>query len=138
MVARCTHVDDAEELAEEWLHFGRDDLKSAARMLEDPGYHQPRQVCFSAQQAAEKAIKAVCVADQIRFPFTHDLQELTDLLDPQRHVARVPGDLADLSQWAGEQRYPGEDEAEWKDAEWAVELARLVVDAAGEDVEAAR
>jgi HEPN domain-containing protein len=44
--------------------------------------------CFDCQQAAEKAIKAVCVAKQIVFPFTHDLSQLFAIL--QQHHVVVP------------------------------------------------
>src|ERR1043165_1699002 len=36
--------------------------------------------CFDAQQAAEKAIKAVLLSLGIRFPYIHDLSELLDLV----------------------------------------------------------
>lgn len=37
-------------------------------------------LCFEAQQAAEKSIKAVFIAHDIRFPFSHDIGKLLDLL----------------------------------------------------------
>lgn len=36
-------------------------------------------VCFHAQQAAEKHIKAYLLAREIDFPFVHDLERLLDL-----------------------------------------------------------
>ena len=39
----------------------------------------PRHVCWLAQQAAEKAIKAVLVFLQIDFPRSHDLDALRNL-----------------------------------------------------------
>lgn len=75
---------DAQRLAEDWLRFAQADLASAARMLEDRGSHEPRHACFAAQQSAEKAIKAVLVAEQIDFQKVHDLQQLVGLVDPKR------------------------------------------------------
>lgn len=49
----------------EWMTFANDDLKLARGGLSQRQLFAPRQVCFHAQQAAEKAIKALCVLDQI-------------------------------------------------------------------------
>lgn len=40
----------------------------------------PRHVCWLAQQAAEKALKAALVLEDIAFPFTHDLDALRNRL----------------------------------------------------------
>ncbi len=65
-------------------------------------------LCFHAQQAAEKALKAVCVKYNIEFPKTHSLVRLTDVL--VENGISVPKRIrsADiLSQYAVETRYPG-------------------------------
>jgi predicted nucleotidyltransferase len=33
----------------------------------------PEDLCFNAQQAAEKAIKALLIAHGVRFPYVHDI-----------------------------------------------------------------
>jgi HEPN domain-containing protein len=48
----------------------------------------PNQTVFHAQQAAEKAIKAVLLEHKIRFPRTHDLGELIVLI--QQHAVMWP------------------------------------------------
>ncbi len=61
-----------------WLAHARSDLALAKL-----GLHQdvfPEQICFHAQQAAEKAFKAVLLHCRVDFPFTHDLSELLDTL----------------------------------------------------------
>ena len=45
---------------------------------------RPRHVAYHAQQAAEKAIKAILVFEQVEFPFTHELNAL-------RHLTRAGG-----------------------------------------------
>lgn len=45
---------------------------------------------------------------QIEFPFTHDLDRLRDLLPDGWRVKRDYPDLADLSIWAVEARYPAD------------------------------
>lgn len=127
--------EEAERAAKEWLRFAREDLLSAEGMLVDRSTQQPRHVCFGAQEAAEKAIKAVCVARQVEFPFSHDLEALAGRLDPDAAVRSASPELAWLSQWAVASRYPGEgEEPGWTDAERAVREARTVVDAAAQDL----
>jgi HEPN domain-containing protein len=125
---------EVSRLTGEWLRYAREDLESAERMLASRDAFEPRHVCFAAQQAAEKAIKAACVARQIRFPFVHDLGELIALLGPHHEVTQAADDLDRLSQWAVQPRYPGDDEPDWPDAERAVAEARPVVEAAIEAI----
>ncbi len=65
---------------EEWLNRARSNLKRAkadARLkdvyLED--------LCFDAQQAVEKAIKALLIHRSVEFPYVHDLARLLTLLE---------------------------------------------------------
>ena len=90
-----------------WLAYARSDLDAAHALLRDPE-HYPRQVCFLAQQAAEKALKAVLVLLEVEFPFTHDLDRLRDLIPEGWRVKSGHPDLADLAIWAVEARYPGD------------------------------
>lgn len=38
-------------------------------------------MCFDIQQSAEKALKAVCIKEEILFKRTHDISYLIDLVD---------------------------------------------------------
>lgn len=40
-------------------------------------------VCFHAQQAAEKSLKALLAMDDVPYPFRHDLRELLDMVEPR-------------------------------------------------------
>ena len=66
-------------------------------------------LCFEAQQAAEKAIKGVMIARNIEFPFVHDLGRLLSLLEDGGEVIpeaiRRAGELTD---YATITRYPGD------------------------------
>ena len=63
----------------EWINRARSNLVRAQAML--PGvYLQVEDLCFDAQQAAEKAIKAVLIARGAVFPPTHDLAGLLTIL----------------------------------------------------------
>ena len=87
-------------------------------------------LCFDAQQAAEKALKAVLLARGIRFRFVHDIGELASLLVHSGLV--LPGTIeeaVELTEYAVEARYPGPFEPVTKEEHArAVELARAVVE----------
>jgi HEPN domain-containing protein len=81
----------------------------------------PAQICFHAQQAAEKALKAVLLAGTLGFPLSHDIQELLTIAN-QGGLA-VPSEVAEavvLTPFAVEARYPG----------YAEEITLVEVDAA--------
>ncbi len=108
-----------------WLRYAEDDLRTAEILLEQSDV--PRISCFHAQQAAEKSVKAIFVFLQVDFPFTHDLDRLRDLLPEGWEVKDNFPNLARLSAWAVEPRYPGDRiEATRYDAETAVDQARKI------------
>jgi|GEM_PF-80516 len=111
-----------------WIRFAQEDLQEAERLL---GLQEavPRHICWFAQQAAEKALKAALVLEGIDFPFRHDLDALRNLLPPNWSVKQEHLDLSVLTAWAVEARYPGDwPEATWEDAHRAVALARAIYD----------
>jgi|AntAceMinimDraft_16_1070373.scaffolds.fasta_scaffold30672_2 HEPN domain-containing protein len=104
----------------EWLNRARSNLTQAqARVagvyLED--------LCFAAQQAAEKATKAVLICLSIDFPYTHDITRLLSLIEQARQdVSDGVKAAAALSDYAVESRYPGTAEPITED-EYAEALA---------------
>lgn len=127
---------DPEVLAvlRQWLRYAGEDLRTAEMLLEESAV--PRISCFHAQQAAEKSIKAIFVFLQVDYPFTHNLDRLRDLLPEGWAIKEGFPDLASLSEWAVEPRYPGDlREATQEDAEAAVEQARNVYETALKDLE---
>ena len=63
----------------EWLKRARSNLAIARAALRVRDVYL-EDACFQAQQAAEKAIKAVLLNLRISFPYTHDLTALVRLL----------------------------------------------------------
>jgi HEPN domain-containing protein/predicted nucleotidyltransferase len=121
--------------AERWLRQGRDHLKFAEGLIE-VGDDAPHIVCFHAQQAAEKAIKAILVFLQIRFPFRHDLDEVRDLVPVGWDILTAHPNLTVLSQWATTGRYPGNwPEATDTDARDAARQARAVWETVLDDLD---
>ena len=124
-------VDEARR----WLRFAAEDIDVAQRLLATDG-PTVRHTCFLAQQAAEKALKAALVLEGIDFPFRHDLDALRNLLPDTWSVRRTHTDLAQLTEWAVEARYPGDwQEATATDAEQAVSQAREVYNSIAADFE---
>lgn len=126
-------MNEADRVAEasRWLRYAQEDLETAERLL---GSGIPRQVCWLSQQSAEKALKAVLVLLQADFPRTHDLDVLLTLIPDGWAVKADIADLAELSEWAVEARYPGSwPEATNEDAASAVPTARGVFDAVYRD-----
>ena len=100
-------LDAAVGDALRWLQYSAEDLDVARVLLRS---HAPasRHVCWLSQQAAEKALKAALVLEGTEFPFTHDLDALRNRLPEDWQVRTTHTDLAELTQWAVETRYPGD------------------------------
>jgi HEPN domain-containing protein len=71
--------------AQKWLDFAREDLQMAKLAMRDALFNQ---VCFHAQQAAEKTLKYLLVNAGILPPKTHKLGDLLGL-----SPVAVPDDL---------------------------------------------
>ncbi len=94
-------------------------------------------LCFHAQQAAEKAVKAALVSRSISFPQTHNIRTLLDLLPGDISVPQTIQDAVFLTDYAVASRYPTEaepvTEAEYDEApqsasavhQWARGLVNL-------------
>jgi HEPN domain-containing protein len=88
----------------EWLNRARSNLAHARAtspevLLED--------LCFDAQQAAEKAIKAVFIGRSEPFPYIHELRKLLGLL--KHNGLKIPKYVQEadkLSRFAVVTRYP--------------------------------
>jgi HEPN domain-containing protein len=116
-----------------WLQYAYEDLRAAEAALDNSGF-AVRHVCWLAQQSAEKAIKAALILLQIDFPWKHDLDVLRNLLPDDWKIKQAVPDLAVLTEWAVESRYPGEwPEATIADSWRAIEQARIIYSAISDD-----
>ncbi|MEN6356433.1 MAG: HEPN domain-containing protein [Armatimonadota bacterium] len=89
-----------------WLDTACADLAIAKITLPQGGMYE--QLCFHAQQAVEKSIKAVLLKVGIDFPFTHNLQPLIDILPQELSDNPVLAESVFLNPYAVATRYPGE------------------------------
>ena len=95
--------------AADWLERAAADLALARVPL--PRGARREDLCFHAQQAAEKALKAVYQRQRWAFRYTHDLDELiTGLKAKGLDVPESIEETDILSRYAWETRYPGVEE----------------------------
>ena len=92
--------------SQDWLRHARSDL-ALARMRKTKSLLY-EHLCFHAQQASEKAIKAVLVHHSIRVPRSHDLAYLLGILPQSVSISPALLELPILTKYAVQQRYPGD------------------------------
>ena len=111
----------------EWLRRAKGNLARAKQPKPKEAFWE--DLCFDAQQAAEKAVKAVLRFHLIDFPKTHDLRQLLTLLDSEgRSIPQNIRKAVDLTDYAVETRYPGPAEpVTQKEYRAAVKIAGQVV-----------
>jgi len=116
------------DLVKNWLEKARRDLVTAqngfayAEIFTDI-------ICFHAQQAGEKFIKAYLVWHEIDFPKTHSLEDLVLLAAQQEPSLLSLQDTASrLTPYAVEIRYGESEELSEEDAKEAIAIAQQIKD----------
>lgn len=122
--------------AKRWINYSETDLRAAQALL-DSEESFPRQICFFAQQCAEKAIKSILVFEVVNFRKNHDLDRLRDLIPEGWKVKEQFPDLAELAIWSVESRYPGNTpDVTENEARETLKLAEFVFDAVPAELQA--
>jgi len=123
--------DRRHELVRQWLGKARTGLTLASVVLEQGPDMDAWVCCFHAQQAAEKALKAVLVARGVEPPFIHNLVALQALLPEELDLGVLVPDLAELSASARGTRHvadiDGAEDPTWDEAERAVVVAGRIL-----------
>ena len=89
----------------EWMNRARSNLALAKNRVSGAYLED---LCFEAQQAAEKAIKTVMIRRDIEFPYVHDLGRLLSMLEiVDEPIPEEVQQAATLTKYAWEGRYPG-------------------------------
>ncbi len=111
----------------EWINRARSNLIKAANRV--PGVYL-EDLCFDAQQAAEKAVKALLIARGVDFPYVHDLGLLLTLLEEAGEtIPETIRQAEKLNPYATASRYPDvADPVSEDEYDDAVRVARAVVD----------
>ena len=114
------------------------DILSARYLMDAPFHPRPLAVvCYHAQQAAEKAVKALIVyyGSEGDVPTVHDISFLLDrikdiiLAEHGNPISQAIWKAAEeLSVYASEPRYPGELNITENDAKAALRQAQEIVD----------
>ncbi len=89
----------------EWLRRARSNLTLARTRPSDV---ELEDLCFEAQQAAEKAIKGVLIGLRVEFPYVHDIGQLFRLVEVAGLT--IPEGVLEaetLTVYAVVTRYPG-------------------------------
>lgn len=114
--------------AHEWLRRAASNLQRARGEAGLPGVYL-EDLCFDAQQSAEKAVKAVLIHEQLAFPYVHDLVTLLTLVEVED--VELPSEVREagrLTRFAVETRYPGMgDPVTREEHTTAVEIAEAVM-----------
>ena len=113
-----------------WINTAKQDLSIAKHLLN--AFHpMPIEViCYHAQQAAEKAVKALIIflhaGDTV--PKVHDISYLLNILEAQLPVSEECFDCADtLTPYGVAVRYPNELFLEAPHAKKAIECAETIL-----------
>lgn len=95
---------DLTDLARLLLERAEEDRAAAAALAEEQV--ADRAVGLHAQQAVEKALKAVIAVQRTRFPYVHDLGELADRVEQLGIELPLPvARISALTPYAAELRY---------------------------------
>jgi HEPN domain-containing protein len=113
-----------------WIAFAHEDLRAAQVLFEVSPDKYLRAVPFHCQQAAEKSIKGYLAYKKIKFPKTHDIEELANLVgstvSPETLALLKESDF--LTDYAVEFRYPESTDAPLtsNDSAQALETAKKI------------
>ena len=118
----------------EWIRLAKDDLDTAQLGTDLVSLEI---LCFHAQQAVEKALKAVLVDRSTDVPYTHDIEELLATLEESGVPCPVASPEANrLTRYAVLTRYPGLAEAVTvEEYQSALLLAERILEWANDQIE---
>ena len=115
------------DLIRAWCEKGRRDFITAQNALLDTKEMFPDIICFHAQQAAEKYLKAYLVFLEQDFPKTHALEDLVLIASSKDPTCRNIFTVAcNLTPYAVEVRYPDSPSPLPEDAREAVHAAEAI------------
>jgi HEPN domain-containing protein len=120
------HPDNAAD-PRAWLARAESSLARARAGYGVPGVLL-EDLCFDAQQAVERSLKALLISRSAHFPKTHAIERLPKLLEEDGLAVPDPiKDAIDLSPYAVATRYPGGPAVTEEDYRAATKVAERVV-----------
>jgi HEPN domain-containing protein len=91
---------------QDWLIHAESDLQLAVTGKSPKVLYET--LCFHAQQAVEKALKAVLIANKIPSTKTHNIGTLIGMLPAHVELSEELKEAAELTTYAVMARYPGD------------------------------
>ena len=99
-----------DRIVEEWVAKAEGDYQTVLDLRAKRRIKQRYIIAFHCQQCVEKYLKALLTSFKIAFPRHHDLEELLVLLlDVDPLLAPIRRDLKELTPFAVQFRYPGDE-----------------------------
>jgi HEPN domain-containing protein/predicted nucleotidyltransferase len=109
----------------EWLRMAREDLTLAQAEIAGVGFEVR---AYHAQQAAEKALKAVCIARGLVFPYTHAIERLLQVLQTDGLDVMELAGAERLTRFATDTRYPSRPQLDRTDFAELIGMAHGVLE----------
>lgn len=88
---------EVAEIVSRWMRKGDNDLRAMERLLASGEGCPYDIVCYHAEQAAERYLKALLTALGVAAPLVHDVEFYHNALPPDRRTALPASDLNYLS-----------------------------------------
>lgn len=96
----------ADEDYEIWLKRAESNIRLAINGKQEGVFFE--DLCFEAQQAAEKALKAMLIFLSEEYPRVHSFGMLLECLEKHIKIPERIKDVIELSDYAVQTRYPGD------------------------------
>lgn len=116
--------------SKEWAKIAMEELQSAEYLFERS---LSRMVCYHAQQAVEKILKAILTEHEIEFSRTHNILDLRNAVEKIGHKTPLADEDAVFLNSIYRARYPSDlgllpsGEPKKEDADKALDIAREIV-----------
>lgn len=98
--------DDKAEYIKNWLFRGNEDISVVEELFQSNPDKFSSSICFHAQQAVEKFLKAYLIFKNIDFPRTHDLDFLLSECLKIEKTGFIDIELKSLTDYGVSIRYP--------------------------------
>lgn len=125
------------KLVKQWFKYAATDLKAAKNSLSFSNEFKAISA-FHSQQCAEKAIKGYLLFHKVRFPKSHEIGTLIDLVENlDAELSKKIRNSEILTEYAVSYRYPEETEQTpltLAKAKSAIKLAEMVLEACKDSI----
>lgn len=117
------------DILKEWVSFSKKDLETALFLSENMRPRPLEIICFHCQQAAEKALKAFILANNIMPPKSHELNMLCDICkSSDNSFSSISDYCGDITLYGVQPRYPHEMDISDVDTDNALKKSKSICD----------